>query len=98
MEVARTNDRADTVEKTTRRILRVIYFVCFVQENVKQEEVRNAGKMYCILYGNIHLILRSCKAINMYCFLNEAIHSDESFIVGETVLASRTKTFQIHVS
>lgn len=41
---------------------------------------------------DLHFILSSCKAINMYCFLNEAINSDESFIVEKTVLASRTKT------
>lgn len=41
---------------------------------------------------DLHFILRSCKAINMHCFLNEAINSDESFIVEKTAQASRTKT------
>ncbi len=37
---------------------------------------------------DLHLLLRSCKAINMYCFLNETINSE----VGKTAPASRTKT------
>lgn len=48
-------------------------------------------KRYLVLFietfiQDLHLILRSCKSINMYCFLNESINSDESFIEGKTVL------------
>lgn len=50
--MARTKDREDAVGKRTRRILRVIYFVCLSQENVKQEE--NAEKISCPLHRNIH--------------------------------------------
>lgn len=50
--MARTKDKEDAVGKRSRRILRVIYFVGFSQENIKQEEY--AEKMTCPLYRNSH--------------------------------------------
>lgn len=78
--------------------MRLIYFVFVIQENVKQEEVcETSGKIFPQLSRRIHPVFAFDFQFRLsynYFFTpppNESSHLVESFNVGKSALAPRTK-------